>query len=126
MRKEQILVKTKMCMKQLVEDLKRLEQGESLEGYELAFYMQGLEQGLRLADTDKITVLLSDVCRYTFEPYMALEKERIDIAIRYFRSSIMHLYLIAQSLLKDIGDSDGASVYVDELFKEVFTGAVSN
>ena len=126
MRKEQILVKTKMCMKQLVEDLKRLEQGESLEGYELAFYMQGLEQGLRFADTDKITVLLSDVCRYTFEPYMALEKEQIDIAIRYFRSSIMHLYLIAQSLLKDIGDSDGASVYIDELFKEVFTGAVRN
>lgn len=121
MRKEQILEAIEKNIKALVKDLHKLEQGESPDDYELAYYMKGLEHGLKFTERDEITILLSDICQCTYNPYEYLhEYGGSPRTIRYFKSSIMKLYLLAQSLIKDLGDVDESEDNIDELFEQVF------
>ena len=121
MRKEQILVAIENNIEALVKDLEKVEQGESPDDYELAYYMKGLEHGLKFTDRDEITILLSEICEYTYSPYEYLHANEGGLcAIRYFKSSIMKLYLLAQSLIKDLGDVAESEYNIDELFKQVF------
>ena len=123
MRKEQILVAIENNIEALVKDLHKIEQGESPDDYELAYYMKGLEHGLKFTDRDEITILLSKICEYTYSPYEYLHaNEGSPCAIRYFKSSVMKLYLLAQSLIKDSGDVAESEYNIEELFKQVFVG----
>ena len=121
MRKEQILVAIENNIEALVKDLHKLEQGESPDDYELAYYMKGLEHGLKFTERDEITILISDICQYTYSPYEYLNANGVSPrAVRYFKSSIMKLYLLAQSLIKDLGDVDASKDNIEELFEQVF------
>lgn len=121
MRKEQILVAIEKNINALVKDLRKVEQGESPDDYELAYYMKGLEHGLKFTERDEITILLSDICQYTYTPYEYLHEDGgSPRAIRYFKSSIMKLYLLAQSLIKDLGDVGASEDNIEELFEQVF------
>ena len=123
MRKEQILVAIENNIEALIKDLQKVEQGESPDDYELAYYMKGLEHGLKFTDRDEITILLSQICEYTYGPYEYLYEGGVSPrTIRYFKSSIMKLYLLAQSLIKDLGDVAESEHKIDELFKQVFVG----
>ena len=123
MRKEQILVAIENNIEALIKDLEKIEQGESPDDYELAYYMKGLEHGLKFTDRDEITILLSDICKYTYSPYEYLHANEGNLcAIRYFKSSIMKLYLLAQSLIKDLGNVAESEHNIEELFKQVFVG----
>lgn len=121
MRKEQILVAIENNIEALVKDLHKIEQGESPDDYEFAYYMKGLEHGLKFTDRDEITILLSEICEYTYSPYEYLhEAGGGSCTIRYFKFSIMKLYLLAQSLIKDLGDVAESEHNIEELFKQVF------
>lgn len=121
MRKEQILEAIEKNIDALVKDLYKLEQGESPDDYELAYYMKGLEHGLKFTERDEITTLLLDICQYTYTPYEYLNENGVSPrTVRYFKSSIMKLYLLAQSLIKDLGDVDASKDNIEELFEKVF------
>ena len=116
-----ILEDIEYYIKLLVKDLHKLERGERPDlGCETAYYLKGLEQGLMFADTDELTTLMSDICRYVYSPYdsFGVGGQR---AILHFKSSIMSLYLMAQSLIKDLGDMEEEEERIDELFSSVFT-----
>ena len=116
-----ILENIEHYIKLLSKDAVKIEQGESPDDYELAYYMKGLEHGLKFTERDEVTILLSDICQYVYIPYEYLNENGVSPrAVRYFKSSIMKLYLIAQSLIKDLGDVDASKDNIEELFEQVF------
>ena len=116
-----ILENVEYYIELLVKDVAKLEQGESPDlGCKTSYYLKGLEQGLLYADTDELTTLTSDICRYVYSPYDSFEAGG-QRAILHFKSSIMSLYLMAQSIIKDLGDLEEEEERIDELFSSVFT-----
>ena len=129
MRNEEILSMVKKSMLQLEEDLSLFEQGESLRGYPMAYHMLGFAKGLRFADRDKVVVLLDSICEFTTSPYAYIEEEGFAgvltdtehcRVVRSFKGSLMQLYLIAQSLIKEIGDTDSTGLTIENIFTNVF------
>ena len=116
-----ILENVEYYIELLVNDVSKLEQGESPDlSCETAYYLKGLEQGLLFADTNELTTLTSDICRYVYSPYDSFEAGG-QRAILHFKSSIMSLYLMAQSIIKDLGDLEEEEERIDKLFSSVFT-----
>ena len=116
-----ILTNVEYYMSVLAKDIAKLEQGESPDlSCETAYYLKGLEQGLLYADPDELTKLMSDVCRYVYSPYDSFQMGG-QRATLHFKSSIMGLYLIAQSIFKDLDDMEEEEERIDELFGSVFT-----
>lgn len=106
----------------LVKDVAKLERGERPDlNCERAYYLKGLEQGLMFADTDKLTTLMSDICRYVYSSYDCLQEMDDHRAIFCFKRNIMSLYLMAQSLIKDLGDMEEEEDRIDKLFSSVFS-----
>ena len=120
MNEEIVLNNIEHYIKLLYKDLTKLEQGERPDlSREMVHHLKILEQELELTESDELTAFMSSAYKYVYSPYDSFEIDGHS-SIYIFKSSIMSLYFMAHSIIKDLDGVKEQEERIDEIFQSVF------